>query len=263
MFKKTFFFALAVLTPLFFLAYTMEENAPAVEESKENASEVDLELLSKAFGHFIGRNLETSGVQFDLETVIGGMREAADGQDAPMTDQEYEKMMTLVQTESFLQQANKNLADAEGFLQKNAQAEGVLLIEPGKLHYLILEEGNGAAVKENSTPKIYYTGRFLDGSIFGSAEEPADPIAFPLAQTIPGFSRGLVGMKEGETRRLFVHPDLGYGTSGHLPPNSLLIFDVKVIVADATSETDDDNDSTDEEDGEIELDTEDDTEDLE
>ena len=46
----------------------------------------------------------------------------------------------------------------------------------------------------------------------------AVPITIPLDQTIPGFSKGIVGMKEGEKRRLFVHPDLGYGTTGQLPP---------------------------------------------
>ena len=40
-------------------------------------------------------------------------------------------------------------------------------------------------------------------------------------------------MKEGEKRRIFVHPDLGYGTSGHLAPNSLLIFDVEVVKAES------------------------------
>jgi len=38
-------------------------------------------------------------------------------------------------------------------------------------------------------------------------------------------------MKEGEKRRLFVHPEVGYGTSGQLLPNSLLIFDIEVIKA--------------------------------
>ena len=38
-------------------------------------------------------------------------------------------------------------------------------------------------------------------------------------------------MREGEKRRIYVHPELGYGTAGHLPPNSLLIFDIEVLTA--------------------------------
>ena len=43
-------------------------------------------------------------------------------------------------------------------------------------------------------------------------------------------------MKEGEKRKLFVHPDLGYGTQGQLPPNALLIFEVEIVKADAPSQ---------------------------
>jgi len=74
--------------------------------------------------------------------------------------------------------------------------------------------------------------------VFGSSEETGGPITIPLDQTIPGFSKGLVGMKEGEKRRLFVHPDLGYGTMGQLPPNELLIFDIEVVKADTADEKD-------------------------
>lgn len=54
-----------------------------------------------------------------------------------------------------------------------------------------------------------------------------------LDETIPGFNKGLIGMKEGEKRTLFIHPDYGYGTSGYLPPNSLLTFEVELIKANS------------------------------
>lgn len=58
-----------------------------------------------------------------------------------------------------------------------------------------------------------------------------EPILLPLTKVIPGFSQGMQGMKEGEVRVLYIHPDLAYGTAGQLPPNSLLIFEVKLIEA--------------------------------
>jgi peptidylprolyl isomerase len=70
-------------------------------------------------------------------------------------------------------------------------------------------------------------------------------------------------MKEGESRRLFIHPDLAYGVAGHLPPNSLLIFDIEIVKADtpkSSQESDDetaaDDSSDDEDDGEDESDDE-------
>src|SRR5262249_32953701 len=94
-------------------------------------------------------------------------------------------------------------------------------------------EGTGPAVESHSSPKIHYTGKYQDGTVFGTSEEMGGPITIPLDQTIPGFSKGITGMKEGEKRRLFVHPDLGYGTTGQLPPNELLIFDIEVVKANS------------------------------
>src|SRR4029079_2074003 len=126
-----------------------------------------------------------------------------------------------------------NLKSANDFMEKNKKESNVKEVVPGKLQYSILKEGNGATVDSHSSPKIHYTGKYQDGTVFGTSEEMGGPITIPLDQTIPGFSKGIVGMKEGEKRRLFVHPDLGYGTTGQLPPNELLIFDIEVVKANA------------------------------
>jgi len=194
--------------------------------------------VSEAFGNFIGRNLNTPGIKFDLESIIKGMREGVAGKPSPMSDQDYEEAMTRLQLKAFKQVADDNLKTANDFLAKNAKEQNIKELVPGKLQYAILSEGNGAVVEEHFAPSIQYSGKFADGSVFGSSADAGGPLTVPLDQTIPGFSKGLVGMKEGEKRRLFVHPDLGYGTSGQLPPNSLLIFDVEVIKANASPEND-------------------------
>lgn len=212
--------------------------------TNQDIPQADILKVSQAFGHFIGRNLNSPGVKFDLESIIAGMRDGAAGKPAPMSDKEYEELMTVLQEKSFKTLSETNLALAKEFLTKNAKAEGVIEIQPGKLQYIILQQGSGASVAAHATPKINYTGKYLDGTIFGTSEDVNGPIAVPLDQTIPGFSEGIAGMKEGEKRRLFVHPDLGYGTSGHLPPNALLIFDIELIKADSHDQdhTDEDDD---------------------
>ena len=150
-----------------------------------------------------------------------------------MTDEEYEKAMLELQQKAFTAVAKNNLDAAEKFLQTNAKAQGIVEIIPGKLQYTILQEGKGEAVPEHGSPTIQYTGRFIDGTVFGTSENSEGPITVAIDNTVPGFSKGVVGMKEGEKRRLFVHPDIGYGKSGQLPPNSLLIFDVEVVKPNA------------------------------
>jgi peptidylprolyl isomerase len=217
--------------PAFPASAIKDSNESAKGNSNDEIQQSDILRISEAFGHFIGRNLNNPGLKFDLESIIKGMREGAANKPAPMSDQEYEQMMTKLQERAFSQLSEENLKAANAFLEKNAKAQGVVVVEPGKLEYKILEEGKGPAVTEHSAPQIQYTGKYIDGTVFGSSEEAGGPITIPLDQTIPGFSKGIVGMKEGEKRRLFVHPDLGYGTTGHLPPNSLLIFDIEVVKA--------------------------------
>lgn len=155
-----------------------------------------------------------------------------------------------VQQKAFTELSEKNLKAANTFLEENKKKPNIVELEPGKLQYTILQPGTGETVGEHNAPSIHYKGTYIDGTVFGDSRESGAPVTIPLDQTVPGFSKGIAGMKEGEKRRLFVHPDLGYGTMGQLPPNSLLIFEVEVLKADsplddqnaAALEDDDDSD---------------------
>ena len=207
-----------------------------VAESNEEV-QVDMKVLSKAFGNFIGKNIKaTPGLQFDVDALIQGIRDGDKGEPSPLSDKEYEKMMVAMQEKAIKEVADKNLKAANEFLAKNSKEPGVKELIPGQLQYLVLTEGSGEEVKPHASPKINYVGKYKDGTVFGSSEEMGGPITIPLDQTIAGFSKGIVGMKEGGKRRLFVHPDLGYGTTGQLPPNELLVFDIEVIKASTDDE---------------------------
>lgn len=212
---------------------------PKVETAKtsETISPQDITKASEAFGHFIGRNLKAPGVNFDIESIIKGMREGAAGKPAPMSDKDYEELMAKIQEQAYTQLAAENLKKANEFMEANAKTDKIVIVEPGKLAYIIEKEGQGAVVPEHGTPEIQYTGKYIDGTTFGSSADAGGPITLPLDQTIPGVGKGIAGMKEGEKRKIFIHPDLGYGTAGQLPPNSLLIFEVEVVKAVAPEKT--------------------------
>lgn len=203
----------------------------AVINAEEPAPKVDMEVLSEALGHNLAKSLKESGGGINIAKVCQGMQDEINGKPSPLSDDEFQNQMLLKQGEIFLEEAKINLDEANTFLSKNAKAEGVVEIIPGKLQYKISKEGSGEIVKEHSTPSISYEGTFVDGTVFGSSLDD-EPIVLPLDQTIPGFSKGLVGAKEGEKRILYVHPDLAYGTSGQLPPNKILIFTIDIVKAD-------------------------------
>ncbi|AAC68143.1 FKBP-type peptidyl-prolyl cis-trans isomerase [Chlamydia trachomatis] len=205
----------------------------ATEKSMvEDSALTDNQKLSRTFGHLLSRQLSrTEDFSLDLVEVIKGMQSEIDGQSAPLTDTEYEKQMAEVQKASFEAKCSENLASAEKFLKENKEKAGVIELEPNKLQYRVVKEGTGRVLSGKPTALLHYTGSFIDGKVFDSSEKNKEPILLPLTKVIPGFSQGMQGMKEGEVRVLYIHPDLAYGTAGQLPPNSLLIFEVKLIEA--------------------------------
>lgn len=247
MHRKRLYVILSLATLLTY-GYTQAGNsitsANTTSQQSQTQDTEDTRGISEAFGHFIGRNLKTTGVNFDVESLVKGIRDGAAGKPAPMSDQEYEEKMTALQERAFKHLSDENLKAANEFLDKNKKENKIVELEPGKLQYVVVQEGKGPVVTDQSTPLIEYTGTYIDGTVFGSSKDTGGPITIPLSQTIPGFSKALVGMKEGEKRKIFVHPDLGYGVSGHLPPNSLLIFDVEVLKANNSNSKDNDENKT-------------------
>lgn len=202
--------------------------APILGQEKEEKKEADISKISEAFGHILAKNLDHLGVGFDLDKVVQGLKDELSGKKSPMSEDECVQALTVVQEEQFQKTASDNLEKAETFLSENAKAEGVVSLDEGKLQYKIEKEGHGTEVQPHFTPLIRYTGKYLDGSVFGASKE--DELV-SIDETIPGLQEGLLGMKEGEKRVLYIHPSLAYGTSGYLPPNSLLTFEVEVIKA--------------------------------
>jgi len=110
-------------------------------------------------------------------------------------------------------------------------------ILPG-LKYETLKEGSGISPQKGKLVTVHYTG-WLDnngtcGSKFDSSVDRNQPFTFriDLGQVIKGWDKGVMSMKIGEKRRLFISSELGYGSRGAgrvIPPNSNLIFDVELI----------------------------------
>ena len=94
--------------------------------------------------------------------------------------------------------------------------------------------GTGATAAANSTITVGYTGWLYDSSKAdgkGQQFETNPGTTFALAGLIPGWVRGIPGMKVGGTRRLIIPPDLAYGASGRqgIPPNATLVFDITLL----------------------------------
>ena len=215
-------------------SYCVAEDAQAQNQEKkpelsreELFSPATVEKLTLTYGHLIQKSLNNPTFKMDAQVVIKGIQDAQEGKSTPMQDKEYEEALQLIQKYSLEDVANKNLSEAENFLKTNAKEAGIVLLEDGKVQYKVMQEGDGDIVTEETTPTINYSVTYSNGTKLGSTEQQGGPIEVSLNQTIPGFKKGLLGMKAGEKRRIFVHPSVGYGTNGPIP-NGLMVFDVEV-----------------------------------
>lgn len=95
----------------------------------------------------------------------------------------------------------------------------------------VLEQGTGPSPTPTDIVLIHYTGKLEDGTVFDSTEGK-QPVPFPVAGVIPGFTEGLQMMKKGGTYRLRIPPELAYGergAGGVIPPNATLDFEIQLI----------------------------------
>lgn len=88
---------------------------------------------------------------------------------------------------------------------------------------------------------MHYTGKLEDGTEFDSSIPRDRPFTFTLGtgQVIKGWDQGLLGMCEGEKRKLVIPADLGYGDRGappKIPGGATLIFEVELLSIERRSE---------------------------
>ena len=104
------------------------------------------------------------------------------------------------------------------------------------IHGFIIKDvkiGKGAKAVPGDTVTVNYTGWLTDGTKFDSSLDHHKPFDFKLGagMVIPGWDKGVAGMKVGGKRKLTIPPELGYGAAGMgiIPPNATLIFDVELL----------------------------------
>jgi peptidylprolyl isomerase len=106
--------------------------------------------------------------------------------------------------------------------------------KPAEVKVEVLEAGKGEGAKLGDRLSVHYTGWLTDGTKFDSSRDRGQPFSLTLGrrEVIPGWEKGLEGMKVGERRKLTIPPHLGYGPRGYepsIPPNATLVFDVEMV----------------------------------
>ncbi|MFN5069792.1 MAG: FKBP-type peptidyl-prolyl cis-trans isomerase [Bacteroidota bacterium] len=122
------------------------------------------------------------------------------------------------------------LNEGLAFLESNKNKPGVIVL-PSGLQYEIITEGSGAKPTATQTVTCHYHGTLTNGTVFDSSVKRGAPASFPLNRVISGWTEALQLMPVGSKWRLFLPPQLAYGSMqvGAIPANSTLIFEVELL----------------------------------
>lgn len=105
---------------------------------------------------------------------------------------------------------------------------------PKQLEIKELIKGTGAEAKSGDKVVVQYVlVDYNTGEEIEASWDRGEPFAFTLGvgEVIPGWDKGVVGMKVGGRRQLIIPPSLAYGSqeAGAIAPNSTLIFDIDLL----------------------------------
>jgi FKBP-type peptidyl-prolyl cis-trans isomerase len=106
----------------------------------------------------------------------------------------------------------------------------------GELKIVDLTAGQGDAAQPGDTVSVDYTGWLYENGkrttqFDSSIGKKQFPVTIGVTSVIPGWTQGLVGMKQGGKRQLIIPPSLGYGATGAggvIPPNATLEFEIEM-----------------------------------
>jgi len=216
--RINYIIALAIIMPLNALA-------------QKNPLKTELDSASYAAGTKLAGTLKQMGMkELDKDAFFLAIKHVLEGSKPLMENKIAEKYLNSYLAKQKTSVAASNLADSEKWLGDNRKKEGVETLASG-LQYKILTVGKGASPGTNDKVTVHYIGTLTNGDVFDSSVKRGTPATFGVTQVIRGWTEALQLMKVGSKWMLYIHPDLGYGTSPRAPggPNMLLIFEVELL----------------------------------
>jgi FKBP-type peptidyl-prolyl cis-trans isomerase FklB len=194
--------------------------------------ETQVEKFSYAIGLSMASNLLQSQIKtVELEALFEAITDVMEGKQPKIAPHEANQVIEDYFNNMQASRGEVNSREADAFLAKNKQEEGVVELKSG-LQYKILIQGEGPKPKTTDKVRCHYHGTLIDGTIFDSSVQRNQPADFPVNGVIKGWIEALQLMPVGSKWRLFIPSHLAYGdqgASGVIGPKATLIFDVELL----------------------------------
>ena len=185
-------------------------------------TEVEVALAQVAYN-----DLKVYGTKdYRLGTVLQVVDELGNQRWAELPPKQVYAPLEALAAQQTEEEALANLQQGEAFLRELEVQPGIFSVVEHFVYVQTLHEGDGEAVTTQDTIEIEFKEYDLDGTLL---KDSAAPVTIPISQTIKGVQCGLKGMRIGESRKIFIHPEYGFGKVHSAGSNRLLIYEVTLL----------------------------------
>lgn len=206
----------------------LAQEPPSIKTPKDKANyAIGVNLIS---------NLRQQGIDFDLDLVIRGMRDASAGKLA-LSDEEVrigiQEYQVAVRQKRSLAMANATIEArlaGEAFLEKNKAAAGVVTL-PSGVQYRVVKAGTGKTPAGADTVEVKFRGTLPSGKQFDGTGA-GKTASFKVDTAIRGWAEALKLMPAGSTWEIVVPAPLAYGPGGKpgvVGPNEVVILETELL----------------------------------
>ncbi|WP_313668476.1 FKBP-type peptidyl-prolyl cis-trans isomerase, partial [Atlantibacter sp.] len=122
------------------------------------------------------------------------------------------------------------LSEGSKYIAQFSKKAGVKRASLG-YYYLVVDKGTGK-IKSNDTVAVTMRESLPNGKVINDMSKKGSVLALPLNQFPPLFKSAISQLNNHGELRIVVPPELAYGEKGNMPdipPNSTMIYDIKVV----------------------------------
>jgi len=212
----------------FFLMIFLCLNCCYPEENKNEPIQKHQSQISENLAHILWNVMQTYEGEYSFKDLVVNLWKLNAGrQESKPLDECFASLMEAL-AKNAMDQEITNLQIADSYLQKLKAVNGIHELVKDKLYYKVITPGTGKAIKDlsYSSPLISFKEKTINGEILSEA---SSGVRLPFSEVIAGLRNGLEGIRVGEKREIFIHPDLAYGEFPKPEPCSLIVIEVTLI----------------------------------
>jgi|GEM_PF-2144761 FKBP-type peptidyl-prolyl cis-trans isomerase len=186
-----------------------------------------LDPIDVSIGEVLFEELQNFPQKWNINSVTKVVEDLSTGKRKPQSQETRDKILIDLSAEESEMIAQENLKKGEAFLMKISRKENVKPIVTKMVYFEILHEGMGETIALNDEISVEFKQFDIEGNKIKDTENKRFNIFLP--RTIKGFKLGMEGAKVGERRKIYIHPDYGFGKMGRGDAsNQILIYEILV-----------------------------------